>query len=734
MAQLTWRDSARRILVAGSAAAVLGAGGAMAPLALSAANAGPLGVDRVTLSPAAPAVSNTGSPGTAFSCATPTIFLAQASPTQLYDSLYGAGSTSFAKIGTTHGWNYNGIGYDPSNKYLYGVSVPSTSKSYPAGHLLEIGSTGSVDDLGAITGDSYLTTYGANNGAFNGSDFWVTSPGDTVADEVSLGSKPAVVHKVTITPAKSWHPVDFTSDAGFMWGMATNAGHVYMYRLNLTSGAVSTFAAPSGVALSASYGAAWTYGNGNLGFDANTTGALYQISVTDATSSKPTFALVSSYTGPVTNSSDDGAACVPTPVDLGIVKTGPASTIASSKITWTLKVTNHGPGISSGYVVNDTVPAGVTHVASTSPGCKVSGNVLTCTEGKLTVDAAATFTVTGDAPTTAGSCITNTATVIGNEHDPTPSNNTSSVKTCTTKASPTLGSETPTPATGIQGTSFADKVTVSGGSGPTGTLTFNLFGPAQSTCSGTPQATVTTTVHGDGTYTSPGVYLSTVGNYWWVASYGGDGNNNGSATACADGLFSVTTAPPGSCTIDWAGPTSGGLWATPADWNLGRVPTAGDVVCIGSAGSSFSGPVVFDGSNGTSDTSIAQIKSYAPLEITGGELAISDTSSSAVQQSFVTGLTLAGGQLGDETNMMAAITDNGALEWTSGSFLAPTAESPQPVITQTGGAADVIDDPDYLDNWNLSLDGSLSIAGSFYFENGGGLTASGAVTIAGGST
>ena len=48
----------------------------------------------------------------------------------------------------------------------------------------------------------------------------------------------------------------------------------------------------------------------------------------------------------------------------------------------------------------------------------------------------ATFTITlsGKAPSTNGTCVTNTATVTGNEADPNPANDSSSLQTCTTPA------------------------------------------------------------------------------------------------------------------------------------------------------------------------------------------------------------------------------------------------------------------------------------------------------------
>ncbi len=214
-----------------------------------------------------------------------------------------------------------------------------------------------------------------------------------------------------------------------MWGMAGTT----IYRLNLSTGAVSTFAAPSAVK-SGNFGAAWTFNNGNVGFSNNQTGDIYQISITNPTGT-PTFGLVSNYTGPVAGQSNDGAACVaPLTVDLGITKTGPALVSPSGTITWTLTVTNSGPGNSSGFAVSDTVPSGVTNVTSPTSGCKVTGNSVLCSEGALTNGSSFTITLVGTAPSTNGTCFTNSATVTGNESDPNSGNNSSSVQTCTTPA------------------------------------------------------------------------------------------------------------------------------------------------------------------------------------------------------------------------------------------------------------------------------------------------------------
>jgi hypothetical protein len=78
-------------------------------------------------------------------------------------------------------------------------------------------------------------------------------------------------------------------------------------------------------------------------------------------------------------------------------------------------------------------------------------------------------------------------------------------------------------------TTLTDSAVVAGGTSPTGTLTFTLTGPGNTTVD-----TETVTVSGDGTYSTPTGYTlptsgTVAGTYTWHAAYGGDGNNSGSS-------------------------------------------------------------------------------------------------------------------------------------------------------------------------------------------------------------
>ena len=93
----------------------------------------------------------------------------------------------------------------------------------------------------------------------------------------------------------------------------------------------------------------------------------------------------------------------------------------------------------------------------------------------------------------------------------------------------------------VSGLDLTDAATLAGGFSPTGTITFKLFTDASGACGSQVGSSVTATVNsGNNTYTSPSVHVSSTGLYHWVASYGGDSNNNAVSGACGDSNENVT--------------------------------------------------------------------------------------------------------------------------------------------------------------------------------------------------
>ena len=112
----------------------------------------------------------------------------------------------------------------------------------------------------------------------------------------------------------------------------------------------------------------------------------------------------------------------PAEADLAIVKDdGVASVVPGTNLTYTLTVTNNGPSNSSGGTISDDLPTGLTFVSSAS-GCTETAGTVTCAFGSLAngADTGLTFVAAVDSGQTDE--IDNTATVTGNETDPTSGN------------------------------------------------------------------------------------------------------------------------------------------------------------------------------------------------------------------------------------------------------------------------------------------------------------------------
>jgi hypothetical protein len=106
-----------------------------------------------------------------------------------------------------------------------------------------------------------------------------------------------------------------------------------------------------------------------------------------------------------------------------------------------------------------------------------------------------------------------------------------------TKASPTLSAQAS--AGGLLGAPVRDVATLSGGSTPTGTVTFRLF--SDNTCS--TQVFTSTNALSGLTAASNWFTPAVAGTYWWTALYNGDANNNTATSPCQAPNQSVVITP-----------------------------------------------------------------------------------------------------------------------------------------------------------------------------------------------
>ena len=167
---------------------------------------------------------------------------------------------------------------------------------------------------------------------------------------------------------------------------------------------------------------------------------------------------------------------------------------------------------------------------------------------KVTVSGNGSYRTTNTVAATVAGTWNWTATYSGDHHNTAASSTCGHEKVSVTKASPSLKT-TPSPDGTVGSVVLNDTGTVSGGYHPSGSITFRLYGPSDTSCSGTPAYTQTLTVSGDGSYdTTNKTAASTAGAWNWTASYTGDSNNNSTSSTCGHETVTViSVVPEGSC-------------------------------------------------------------------------------------------------------------------------------------------------------------------------------------------
>ncbi len=116
--------------------------------------------------------------------------------------------------------------------------------------------------------------------------------------------------------------------------------------------------------------------------------------------------------------------------DLAITKAAsPATALVGDQITYTLTAKNNGGSAATGVQVKDILPSNVTFKSATSTVGSCSGTTtVTCTIGNLANGAGATVTIKVTAKAKNANT-QNTATIMGNQIDSVPGNNSSTVST-----------------------------------------------------------------------------------------------------------------------------------------------------------------------------------------------------------------------------------------------------------------------------------------------------------------
>ncbi|MEY2510769.1 MAG: hypothetical protein QOE26_1532 [Verrucomicrobiota bacterium] len=233
-----------------------------------------------------------------------------------------------------------------------------------------------------------------------------------------------------------------------------------------------------------------------------------------------------------------------------------SESITESVLNAFVSVTTLSPTASSPTTVGETISGVATLSGGASPVGTITFNVYgpddaTCGgtvafTSTSNVNGNGTYTSAGFTPTAPGTYrfVAIYSGSAGNASSASGCNdaNTSVV---VSKKSPTITSNAS--ATVALGGSVSDTATLAAGFNPSGTITFSLYGPNDSNCGAAAVFTSSVPVNaGNATYGSGNFTPSATGIYRWVASYGGDTNNNPVGGQCndANAFVTVTKANP----------------------------------------------------------------------------------------------------------------------------------------------------------------------------------------------
>ena len=167
----------------------------------------------------------------------------------------------------------------------------------------------------------------------------------------------------------------------------------------------------------------------------------------------------------------------------------------------------------------------------------------------------------------------------------------------------------------VVGGSISDQATLSGGVAPSGTVTFTLYAPADTTCMATPIFTTTKSVSDNGTVASDSFATSLAGAYHWVAIYSGDTNNAAATSPCGSDNQSVVVAKASpaisaaaSATVAFGGAVSDQVTLsggeTPSGTIVFNLYTSSDAACAGAPAFTVTKNIAGSG-NVNSDTYVA---------------------------------------------------------------------------------------------------------------------------------
>lgn len=201
----------------------------------------------------------------------------------------------YTDIGTDSPYNYNAIGYDTLDNYIYGIMNGGPQ----AGDLIRISNDGTITDLGVPAG---LPPFGYINGDFDlDGNLYIVANNDTSVYKINIASMTTTTLTISGSPIVSGDDNVYINNNLYL----LSGSSMSIVNLTTDSSMTVTVSGPSGwLSTAGAFGAGWTDSAGELFFSNNDSGDIYQIVNYDTNS--PTAVLKLAGSPALSN---DGANC-----------------------------------------------------------------------------------------------------------------------------------------------------------------------------------------------------------------------------------------------------------------------------------------------------------------------------------------------------------------------------------------------------------------------------------------
>jgi len=255
----------------------------------------------------------------------------------------------YTNVGADAGFNYNAIGYNVLDNYIYGIAQSATT-GVTIGDMIRIGSDGVVTDLGPPTGGIPVSGY-VNGSMDNAGNLYIITDIHTV---YKINVSTLVSTQLTISGDAITAPFENVFISNKLYSLVGSTLSVVDLATN--SATSVTVSGPSGWVSAGGYGAGWATKESELFFSSNSTGSIYQISNIDLNAHTATAMFQVAGTATFSN---DGASCsmaAHSPFEVPVATNDHYSTPYNTKLTQRTSVLQNDTG-NSITVTGHTNPA-----------------------------------------------------------------------------------------------------------------------------------------------------------------------------------------------------------------------------------------------------------------------------------------------------------------------------------------------------------------------------------------